>query len=167
MAVLPAALPIATSMLAMDMLKSGCDMLREISLYKQKIAEIDLQREYMLQESALMHLQIQQQAKTAKRELKALSSGFKHTLQHADGLVRSLQQQLDHNHQSINQLMHNISHCQDPQLLTTLQQMWQSLLTSQHTLAEQRSQLASQLFEAYVQFGLNLSHRVDQLRTVR
>ena len=159
--------PMATGMLAMDMLKSGCDMAREISLYRQKIAEIELQREQMLSQAALMRLQIQQQAKTAKRELKSLSNGFQQTLQHAETIVRSMQQQLDHNHQSINQLMQNICHCQDPQILGVLQQMWQSLQTTQHKLADERSQMNRALFDAYVQFGLNISHRVDQLHTVR
>lgn len=167
MAALPTVVPMASGMLAVEMVKSGCDMLREISLYKQKIAEVELQREHMLSQAALMRLQIKQHAKTAKRELNTLSAGFQHTLQHAEHLVRSLQQHVDHNHQSLNQLMHNISQCQDPQFLSVLQQMWQSLHTTQHKLADERAQLGTQLFDAYVQFGLNISHRVDHLHTVR
>jgi hypothetical protein len=48
MAAPPAVVPMASSMLAMEMIIFGCDMAREINLYKQKIAEIELQREHML-----------------------------------------------------------------------------------------------------------------------
>lgn len=132
MAALPAVVPMASGMLAIEMLKSGCDMAREISLYQQKIAEIELQREHMLSQAALMRLQIKQHAKTAKRELNTLSSGFKNTLQYAEQLMRQLQQHVDQNHQALNQLMNQICQCQDPQLLTTLQHMWQSVQTTQH-----------------------------------
>ena len=167
MAALPAVVPMASGMLAIEMLKSGCDMAREISLYQQKIAEIELQREHMLSQAALMRLQIKQHAKTAKRELNTLSSGFKNTLQYAEQLMRQLQQHVDQNHQALNQLMNQICQCQDPQLLTTLQHMWQSVQTTQHKLADERAQLSTQLFDAYVQFGLNVSHRVDHMSTVR
>lgn len=167
MAALPVIAPMATGMLAMDMLKSGCDMAREISLYKQKIAEIELQREQMLAQAALMRFEIKQQAKTAQRQLKTLSSGFKNTLQYAEQLMRQLQQHVDQNHQGFNQLMNQICQCQDPQILTALQHMWQSLHTTQHKLADERAQLGTQLFDAYVQFGLNVSHRVDHMSTVR
>ena len=167
MAALPAVVPMASGMLAIEMLKSGCDMAREISLYQQKIAEIELQREHMLSQAALMRLQIKQHAKTAKRELNTLSSGFKDTLQHAERLTRDLQQQVEQNHQQLNQLMNHICQCQDMQKLSFLQEMWRNLQLSQSELSGERAKLSTQLFDAYVQFGLNVSHRVDHMSTVR
>ncbi len=70
MAALPAVVPMASGMLAIEMLKSGCDMAREISLYQQKIAEIELQREHMLSQAALMRLPGQTHYKSLAKMLK-------------------------------------------------------------------------------------------------
>lgn len=138
---------------------------KEIIGFKRAMAEMQVQREYMLEQASLAREQLKAQLSTDLERTKSISHGFQQVLQQNALLIQQHADAAKGNQHLCAQLL-QVMQSADINSLSIYMSAWQDLIKQTELNRQQAAQLQQQLMDAYHQFGITVSHRDQSWHTV-
>lgn len=138
---------------------------KEIVGFKRAMAELQLQRDHMLEQANIAREQLKAQLSTDLERTKSISQGFQQVLQQNSLLVQQHADAAKGNQHLCAQLL-QVMQSADINSLSIYMSAWQDLIKQTELNRQQATQLQQQLMDAYQQFGITVSHRDQSWQTV-
>ena len=149
-----------TSVVALgEVLNSATNMIREITQYKQAIAQLEVQRKQMHEQAKIVHHQIEAQLKQELKRLDHLSQAFAKTLKQNKLMIQQHQEREKDVQKQCMMILEMIAQAPDTETKQMLQAMWMELIKQINLNREESARLQAQLMDANQQFGISVSHR--------